>query len=232
MTLTVIIPVFNEQGLIAELLSKVTHSDTSPFSKEIIVVDDGSTDGTSTILGDLSKVNKNIKIIHLPKNSGKASAIKAGLKVAYGDVILIQDADLEYSPEEYRNLLEPFNDNNAKVVYGSRFLRRFWPEKMKILNWLANKFFTMLINLLYDTRITDEGTGYKLFRKDVIQSIDIKYSGFEFCSEVTAKLLKKGVQIIEVPVSYKARNKKEGKKPGFIDGVKVLRTIIKYRFVK
>ncbi len=90
----------------------------------------------------------------------------------------------------------------------------------------------MLINLLYDTRITDEGTGYKLFRKDVIQSIDIKYSGFEFCSEVTAKLLKKGVQIIEVPVSYKARNKKEGKKPGFIDGVKVLRTIIKYRFVK
>lgn len=230
MLVTIIIPVYNEKNLIARLLKQVIDSDTSPFLKEIIIVDDGSTDGTGDILKECAP--NNIKLISHSKNLGKASAIKSALRVATGDVIIIQDADLEYSPQDYKRLLNPFSDKNIKVVYGSRFLLKTWPTNMKAANWLANKLFTSLVNLLYKTHITDEGTAYKLFRRDIIKSLDIKSSGFEFCPEVTAKLLKNGVQIIEVPVSYIARDKKEGKKPGIVDGFKVLWTIIKYRFTR
>ena len=163
-------------------------------------------------------------------NSGKASAIKAALKVAEGDIVLIQDADLEYSPDDYSKILSLFTDESTKVVYGSRFMRRPWPENMKIPHWIANKVFTFLVNLLYGANITDEGTCYKAFRRDLLQSIEIRSSGFEFCPEVTAKLLKQGISIKEVPVSYRARDKKEGKKPGIADGLSILWTIIKYRF--
>ncbi len=230
MLVTIIIPVYNEKNLIARLLKQVIDSDTSPFSKEIIVVDDGSTDGTGDILKEHAP--NNIKLISHSKNLGKASAINSALRAATGDVIIMQDADLEYSPQDYKRLLNPFSDENTKVVYGSRFLLKTWPTNMKAANWLANKLFTFLINLLYKTHITDEGTCYKLFRRDVIKSIGIKSSNFEFCPEVTAKLLKNGIQIIEVPVSYTARDKKEGKKPGAVDGFKVLWTIIKYRFTR
>lgn len=229
MVVTIIIPVYNEKSLIIELLKKVVLADTLDFSKEIIVVDDGSTDGTGEMLAEYSKDN-NINVLKHPENSGKASAIKSALKQATGDVILIQDADLEYSPKDYHRLLSPFSDSSTQVVYGSRFIDKVRPDNMKASYWLANKLFTFLVNLLYRADITDEGTAYKAFRRDVIKSIDIQCSGFEFCPEVTAKILKMGLTIIEVPVSYTARSQKEGKKPDFLDGLKVLWTIIKYRF--
>lgn len=231
MLITIIIPVYNEKGLIVELLEQVIDSDTQPFLKEIIVVDDGSTDGTGDILKEYAQ-NNNIKLMTHSENLGKASAIKSALKVATGDVILIQDADLEYSPQDYKKLLEPFSKEDTQVVYGSRFLHKAWPANMEAANWLANKVFTFLVNLLYKANITDEGTAYKVFRRGVINSIDIKSSGFEFCPEVTVKLLKRGSKIVEVPVFYRARDRKGGKKPGIVDGLKVLWTIVKYRFMK
>jgi glycosyltransferase involved in cell wall biosynthesis len=226
MIVSVIIPVFNERRWIGELLKMVEAADTRPYEKEIIVADDASTDGTSELLDGLPGV----RVIHLPRNSGKASAIKAALGKAEGDIILIQDADLEYSPDDYGRMLAPFSDPSIHVVYGSRFMQKAYPKNMKPANWIANKVFTCAVNLLYGAGITDEGTGYKAFRADVIKSIGIKSSGFEFCPEVTAKLLKKGVGIMEVPISYSGRSKKEGKKPGVPDGIRVLWTIIKYRF--
>ena len=228
MLVSIIIPVYNEKGTVIKVLSRVKDSDIHPHDKEIIAVDDASTDGTSELL-DAYSDDGDIKVVRLPENSGKASAIKAALGVSNGDVILIQDADLEYSPDDYKVLLSPFVDKNVLVVYGSRFIRRAWPEGMKVQNWIANKTFTFLANLLYGARITDEGTGYKAFRAETLKSLNIKSTGFEFCPEVTAKLLKKGVKITEVPVSYKARTRKEGKKPGVLDGLKVMWTIIKCR---
>lgn len=229
MLASIIIPVYNEKKTVRALLSRVESADTPNFEKQCIVVDDASTDGTSEILDEYAK-GGGIALIRLPANSGKASAIKSGLKSAKGDIILIQDADLEYSPEDYGRLLAPFSDSSVKVVYGSRFMERAWPEKMKAPYWIANRFFTLLVNLLYGARITDEGTAYKAFRREVIMSLEIRSSGFEFCPEVTAKILKKGIDIIEVPISYEARDKRGGKKPGYQDGLKVLWTIIKYRF--
>lgn len=229
MIVSIIIPVYNERHLIPEVIEEVIKTETSPFEKEIIIIDDGSTDGTRDLLTNYTK-NYPVKILTHTKNLGKASAIKSGLRIAKGDVILIQDGDLEYPPSEYQKLLSPFNDPEINVVYGSRFLYKKWPEKMKPENWLANKLFTGLINLLYNADLTDEGTAFKVFRRKILQEIEIKSRGFEFCPEVTAKLLKRGVKIIEVPVRYRARNKKEGKKPALIDGIKILWSIIKYRF--
>lgn len=230
MILSVIIPTYNEKELILTVMERVRHADTSPFVKEIIIVNDGSTDGTAEILNEHAR-DRNIKIIHHPQNLGKASAIKSALKIADGNIILIQDADLEYSPDDYKRLLSPFLEKDkTQVVYGSRFLSISWPANMKVLNWFANRIFTFLVNLLYHADITDEGTGYKAFRRDVINPSDIECSGFEFCPEITAKLSKRGIRIIEVPVTYTARDRKKGKKPGFGDGFKVLWTLIKYRF--
>lgn len=235
MCVTIIIPVYNEKETVLDVLFRVKAADTLHFKKEIIVVDDASTDSTSKLLDEYSdeySKESGIKVIHLSENSGKASAIKAALDIARGDIILIQDADLEYSPDDYKKLLSPFTESTTMAVYGSRFIQRSWPRNMKIPNWIANKTFTFLVNILYNADITDEGTAYKVFRKDLIKSLNIKSRGFEFCPEVTAKLLKRGIKITEVPVSYNARDKKGGKKPGIADGFKVLWTIIKYRFAE
>lgn len=229
MTVSIVIPVYNERHLISQLLEEVLQSDTSPFEKEIIIVDDGSTDGTGELLKNYVETYPVKTIIH-PENLGKARAIKSALKIADGDIILIQDGDLEYPPSEYKKLLLPFRDTATRVVYGSRFLYKRWPERMKPENWIANKLFTCLVNLLYNADITDEGTAFKVFRKEVFQEIEIKSSGFEFCPEVTAKVLKMGIRIKEVPVRYTARNRKEGKKPNIRDGIMILWSIIKYRF--
>lgn len=229
MVLTIIIPVFNEKTSISKLLEKVSAADSAGYEKEIVVVDDCSSDGTSGLIESFA-LNENVIAIHLAERSGKTEAIKAGLKRASGDIILIQDADLEYSPDDYAGMLAPFNDTAVQAVYGSRFLNVSWPENMTLPNWIANKVFTTAINILYNSGITDEGTGYKVFRRSLLESISIDSSGFGFCPEVTSKLLKKGVKIIEVPISYTARNRNEGKKPVFMDGVNILWTIIKLRF--
>ena len=229
-TVTIIIPVYNERPLIAELLAQVIGADTSPFRKEIIVVDDGSTDGTAEELRKFD--GRGVRVITHAGNMGKSAAIKSALPSATGDIILIQDADLEYSPRDYKRLLAPFRERNAKAVYGSRFLASGKPAGMKMANRLANKVFTFLVNFLYGAGITDEGTGYKLFAADVLRAADIRCSGFEFCPEVTVKLLKRGIDIIEVPVSYRARDRSGGKKPGIMDGIRVLWTIIKYKFIE
>lgn len=226
---SIIIPVYNEERYISAVIEKVKRADTSPREKEIIVVDDGSTDGTGVELGKYS-TDPLVKIVNNHKNRGKASAIKSALALSKGDIILVQDSDLEYSPDDYPKILAPFSDESVEVVYGSRFLLRRWPRKMKPSNWLANRIFTLTTNLLYNARITDEGTAYKAFRRNLLESMVLESTGFEFCPEVTAKVLLRGLPIVEVPISYEARNMKEGKKPRFSDGVKILGTLIRYRF--
>lgn len=226
---SIIIPVYNEKNNIARVLEQVAQSDTSPHRKEIIVIDDGSTDGTDAILRQCC-TGEPFQLVTLPGNKGKTMAIRKGLEQATGDLILIQDADLEYSPADYGRLLAPFADDSVQVVYGSRFLANRWPANMKPVYWLANRLFTLTANLLYGARLTDEGTAYKVFRAGVLQSIELRGSGFEFCPEVTAKILLREIRITEVPVSYRARNRQEGKKPRIRDGFLIFWTLVKLRW--
>jgi dolichol-phosphate mannosyltransferase len=232
MKLSVIIPVFNEKGTISELLGKVKSVDVE---KEIVIVDDGSTDGTRGILEAVAgcrmpDAGKNeIKIIYHEKNQGKGVAIRTGLKNITGDIVIIQDADLEYDPQDYPKLIEPILSGKAKAVYGSRILgkgrRSYWSF------YIGGKFLSFLTNLLYDAKITDEPTCYKVFQADVIKNINLKCSRFEFCPEVTAKLRKKGYKIYEVPISYEPRSLEEGKKINWKDGFEAIWTLIKYKFI-
>lgn len=226
MKLSVIIPVYNEEKNIEKVISLVQNAPIK-IQKEIIIVDDGSKDRTRDILKKYEK-DKSIKILLLKENSGKGFAIRQGLKVATGEIVLIQDADLEYSVQDYPKLLEPFLKNDAQVVYGSRFLGKItgmrWP------NFLANKILTITANLLYGVGITDEATAYKAFRREVIQKIPLRCQRFEFCPEVTAKLAKRGYQIFEVPIVYHGRSSKAGKKIKLKDAFSAFWTLLKYRF--
>ena len=178
-------------------------------TKEIIVVDDGSVDGTTEVLDQYDK-GARILVHHSVLNLGKGSAIRIGIQKATGDVILVQDGDLEYNPEEYPSILQPLVDGTQQIVYGSRFQGR--PQGMKLANWIANKLLTYTTNVLFGARITDEATAYKAFRADVLRSVQLRCRRFEFCPEVTAKLLRLGYKIHEVPISYNARGLMEGKK--------------------
>jgi len=222
MKTSIIIPVYNEERTIKKILDKVL---TSPIEKEVIVVDDGSTDKTGDILKDYEK---RIKILTHRKNLGKGSAIRTGLKHAKGKIVLIQDADLEYDPSDYQNLIKPILEKKAKVVYGSRWLRKRRAEPS--LFYFGTQFLTWVTNLLYGTEITDESCGYKVFDTKLLKSLSLKSKGFEFCPEVTAKLAKKSVQITEVPIKYTPRSISEGKKIKWRDGIIALFTLIKYRF--
>jgi dolichol-phosphate mannosyltransferase len=228
MTLSIIIPTYNEKSTILEILRKIEQVDLSDFSfdKEIIIVDDCSTDGTRDIL---DKLTAKYKIIHHQKNAGKGAAIKTGLKYVSGDYVIIQDADLEYDPEDYRIILGYALKNKAKVVYGSR-QRGVKKVSSSLSYYLGGVFLTFVTNFLYGTKITDESTCYKFFETETIKSIPLKYNRFEFCPEVTAKIAKKGIKIHEVPISYTPRRKKEGKKIKWEDGVKALFVLIRYRF--
>jgi len=221
---SVIIPVYNEQDTVAETISRVR---ASPVEKEIIVVDDASTDGTSEVLESLQGAD--LRVVRQPRNMGKGAAIRRGLEMATGDIILIQDADLEYDPADYPALIAPIVSGKAKVVYGTRaprFQGMRWPHR--VFNWIAAR----LVNLLFGSRITDEATCYKVFRADLIRAIPLKCRRFEFCPEVTAKLLKRGFAIHEVPVNYQARAIGAGKKIRWWDGVVALWTLVKYRFTE
>jgi glycosyltransferase involved in cell wall biosynthesis len=222
--LSVIIPVFNESSTIDILLTRVWNEKLFSWKKEIIVVDDGSTDGTRKIL---SRWEKRVHVVYQKKNGGKGAAVKQGLLHATGDVILIQDADLEYSPSDYKILLTPFENPRVYVVYGSRFLG---PHLSTMFVYaLGNKFVTLVTNLLYNTNITDMETGYKVFRKEVLANITIQAKRFDFEPEITAKILKSGYQIYEVPISYYGRKFTEGKKLTWKDGVAALLTLLRYR---
>lgn len=226
LTVSIIIPVYNEGAHIEELVRRVTSADTSPYRAEIIAVDDGSTDQTAALLARLAAEHENFSAITLRLNSGKSYALKKGFAAATGEIVIVQDADLEYSPEEYPRLLEPFRDPAVRVVYGSRFLKERWPNNMRLENWLANRLFTLLVNRLFHAGITDEGTAYKAFRRSTLCSIPLQAAGFGFCAEITCKLAEQKILIHEVPISYSARSKSEGKKPRFIDGVKIISTIL------
>jgi len=226
MKISVIIPAYNEKNTIAEILRRVRATE---IPHEIIVVDDGSTDGTREILQGLEGQD-GLSIIYHEKNLGKGSAVRSGIRAASGDVIIIQDADLEYDPREYPNLLRPIQEGLADVVYGSRFLggaRRpilFW-------NMVANKILTLVTNVLYNNILTDMETGYKVFLKRVVQDMPLHARRFDFEPEFTAKVLKRKVRLFEVPISFNPRDYSEGKKIRLKDAFEAMWTLIKYRFV-
>ncbi len=211
MKLSIIIPVYNERKTILEILKRVEKANLSDLcvEKEIIIVDDNSTDGTREILKKLK--GKNYKIIYHERNKGKGACIKTALKKVTGDYVIIQDADLEYDPEDYRKILECAMKENAQVVYGSRILNPK-NKKSSFIYYLGGRIISFLTNLLYKTKITDEATGYKLFKTELIKSLNLESDGFEFCPEVTAKIAKRKIKIYEVPINYYPRSKKEGKK--------------------
>ncbi len=231
MKLSIIIPVFNEEETIEQLLKKVTQVKLpGSIKKEIIIVDDGSKDQTTKILDKLE-----YKYIKHQINQGKGAAVKTGLKNSTGDIVIIQDADLEYDPNYYPLLLQPILKNKADVVFGTRLdkypLNLFGEYKTVLpTHLIANKFLTMLTNLIYGSNLTDMETCYKLFRKEVLSGIELNSKKFDFEPEITAKILKKGTQILEVPIKVKPRGYKEGKKIGWKDGFQAIWTLVKYRF--
>ena len=224
MKLSILIPIYNERATILEIAQRVQ---AVQFEKEIIAVDDGSTDGTRDLLPQLEKAG--ITVLYHDYNQGKGAAICTALARATGDIIVIQDADLEYDPRDYSQLVTPIMEGRAKVVYGSRFLG----SHMAMFYWhmQANKLLTLMTNILYDAILTDMETGYKAFRADVIKAIPLRSRRFDFEPEITAKVLKRGNRIYEVPISYYGREYSEGKKIGTRDGFAAIWTLLKYRFV-
>ena len=224
MKLSVIVPVYNEQATLGEILRRVL---AAPFAKEVIIVDDGSTDKIGDILKEFETV-ENLKILRHETNRGKGVAIITGLKSAQGEYTLIQDADLEYDPKDYATLLAPFENDEVEVVYGSRNLKK--NRRSSAAFYWGGRFLSWITNLLYGSRITDEPTGYKVFRTSLLKELNLDASGFEFCPEVTAKILRRKIQIREVPISYNPRNWNEGKKIRWQDGLIAIWVLIKYRF--
>ncbi len=226
MLVSVIIPAYNEEQTIRQVLETVQ---ALPIEKQIIVVNDGSTDETYTILEEL-RSDDGLTIVHCKENRGKGFAIRSGMPYVKGSVVVIQDADMELSPTDLLQLVEPLKNEKVEVIYGSRFLNG--RGNASIHNFIANRILAMYTNLLYGCRITDESTGYKAFSADLIKQLNLTCEGFEFCPEVTAKILRAGYHIHEVPVSYFPRTKKEGKKLRFwSDGLFAAWTLLKYRFI-
>jgi glycosyltransferase involved in cell wall biosynthesis len=225
-SLTVIIPVFNEANTIEEIIRRV---EKTGLVSEIVAVDDGSTDGTRDILRQM-EMKKRIKVVLHDKNQGKGAAIRTGLREASGDLILIQDADLEYDPRDYPALLQPIQEGLAEVVYGSRFLGA---PRRPILFWnmLANKILTLVTNVLYNNILTDMETGYKMFKREVVQDLNLRAKRFDFEPEFTAKILKRKYRIYEVPIRFTPRFYGEGKKIKMKDAFEAMWALLKYRFV-
>jgi glycosyltransferase involved in cell wall biosynthesis len=227
LTLSVVIPCYNEVEFIRPVVERVKEVEVVD---EIIIVDDGSTDGTRKILGEMEVEDSSLKIIYHKKNQGKGAALVTGFASATCDVILIQDADFEYDPREYPKLIQPIEEGIAVVVYGSRFLGG--PRKaMNFWNMIANKALTLATNVLYNAILSDMETCYKVFRREIIADMKIHARSFDFEPEFTAKVLKKGIRIYEVPISYNGREWSEGKKIQWTDGPIALWTLVKYRFV-
>jgi glycosyltransferase involved in cell wall biosynthesis len=230
MNLSVIIPVYNEKATVEAIIRRVLEVKMEEMGKEVIVVDDGSKDGTVEILQRIAKewASPNLKIYFHAQNQGKGAAIRTALNYISGDIVIIQDADFEYHPEEYPLLVLPILKYGADVVYGTRFLGihrafLFW-------HYMGNKFLTFATNLLYDSMLSDMEVGYKAFRAEIIKQIPLKARGFEFEPEITAKILKRKLKIYEVPITYSGRDYAEGKKITWRDGFTAIWTLLKYRF--
>ena len=228
MKLSIIIPCYNEENTIKIIVEKVLKFNL--FEKEIIIVDDCSTDSSGQIIKKLALENSNIKYFFLEENLGKGAALSKGFFEASGDIILTQDADLEYDPSDYPKLLKPFIDTDADIVYGSRFLGGDYVRLHFFWHFLANKLLTLITNLVTNLNMSDMETGYKVFKSSVIKSIKIKERSFGVEPEITVKLAKKKLVFYEVPISYKGRSYEEGKKITLKDAFVALFCILKYRF--
>lgn len=224
--LSVIVPVYNEERTISEILKRVR---AVPIPKEIIVVDDYSTDGTREQLR-LEESEPDTRVVYHPQNRGKGGAVRTGLENVTGDIVIIQDADLEYDPRDYHALLRPILEGRAKAVYGSRFLGEH--KAMYFWHALGNKLLTLVTNVLFDTTLTDMETCYKTFTADIAHGLNIRQMRWGIDPEITAKILRSGVRIYEVPISYNGREFWEGKKISWKDAFVVLRTLFRYRFFK
>jgi glycosyltransferase involved in cell wall biosynthesis len=228
MKLSVLMPVYNERQTLSEILDQVRAVELPNIDKEIIVVDDGSTDGSREILAE-EQARGDLQIFYHDHNQGKGAAVRTAIEHATGDLLIIQDADLEYDPRDYPKLLQPIIEGRVAVVYGSRFLG---PRKaMLFWHMLGNKFLTLTTNILYNTILSDMETCYKCFRADIVKDIPLRSRRFEFEPEITAKILKRGYRIFEVPISYYGREYHEGKKIGWRDAPIAFWTLLKYRFV-
>ncbi len=226
MKLSVLVPVFNEHGTVAELLERVGRV---PLEKEIVIVDDASTDGTREILRGF-EARAGFKVLYHEKNGGKGRAIRTGLEVVTGDVVVIQDADLEYDPHDFIAMMKLFTEGGAKAVFGSRRLRKENKQYAGPIYYAGGVFLSWVTRLLYGIQITDEPTCYKMVDTHLLRSLGLTSEHFEFCPEVTAKLARRGVKIFEVPIKYMPRHKSEGKKICWRDAVEAVWVLLKFRF--
>jgi len=237
MRLSIIIPVFNEGKTVGKILKKVQDLKIANVEKEIIIVDDGSTDATQSEISNLKSQISNLKIFHHKINLGKGAAVSTGIKNSKGDYIIIQDADLEYDPSQIKDLVKPIQEGKAKVVYGTRLnrlpnLKRDEKTPLFLLHYLGNRFLSLITSLLYGQWITDMETCYKLFPRKAVEGMKLSAKRFDFEPEITAKLLKKGYKILEVPITTRPRGYDEGKKLNTIkDGSIAFWTLLKYRFI-
>jgi glycosyltransferase involved in cell wall biosynthesis len=226
-TLTVIMPVFNERTTVAEVIRRMRAVEL-PVMLQVIVVDDGSSDGTDKVLDALE--DSTVRVLKHDQNQGKGAAIRTALAACRGDLVLIQDADLEYDPDDWPRLLEPILKGKARVVYGSRFTGE--RKNMLPLHWFGNRVLSLLTNILYSSTLSDMETCYKLFDAQVLEGMTIQSNRFDFEPEITAKVLRRGHRIYEVPISYAGREPHEGKKITWRDGFTALAALLRYRFVK
>jgi glycosyltransferase involved in cell wall biosynthesis len=223
----VIIPVYNERATVAEIIRRVRLAEV-PLLVDVVVVDDGSTDGTDQVLGAIT--DSTVRVVRHERNRGKGAAVRTGLERATGDLVIIQDADLEYDPDDWSSLLEPILKGKAHVVYGSRFTGA--RKNMLLLHWIGNRFLSLVTNLLYASTLSDMETCYKVFDRRVLEGVTIVSDRFDFEAEITAKVLRKGHRIYEVPISYAGREPDEGKKITWRDGFAALKALVKYRFTR
>ena len=230
MILSVVIPCCDERQTLGEIVSRVLAADTLGLELDVIIVDDGSGDGSFEVAQALADEHRLVRAFRHPDNRGKGAAVRTGLGEAKGDIVLIQDADLEYDPADNPKLLKPITEGRADVVYGSRFRST---ESMRVLHfwhWVGNKAVTLLSNMFTNLNLTDIETGYKVFRRQVLDGIRLRSNRFEFEPEITAKVARRGYRIYEIPISYNSRSYREGKKITWVDGLKALWAIFRYRF--